>query len=165
MRDMPDHLLTLTVKQSGKIYYINELVKRTGNRWFLPTRWFTRNGAMWAMGHHVNDSSVCMHHSCHRTGCNLISGQEGLTVKTDVIAAVPVNTFVANIEDILAASSGIYPFARSCDASLLFSIPQSLSIPILFSVFQRICRPNAPSPSCKSWIPSCIFSTYHHIHR
>ena len=124
MRDMPDHLLTPTVKQSGKIFYINELVKRTGDRWFLPTRWFTRNGDMWAMGHRVNESPVCIPHPCHRTGRRLIAMQEGLIVKTDMIAAVPVDTFVANIEDILAASLGIYPFARSCYISES-SIPYS----------------------------------------
>jgi hypothetical protein len=59
----------------------------------------------------------------------IVSAQEGLIVETGVIAAVPVDTFVANIEDILAASSGIYPFARSCYTSHLFSIPQSPSIP------------------------------------
>lgn len=58
LRDAPDHLLTPAVKHLRKIFYINELVQRTGHRWFLPTRWFTRNGAMWAMGHHVVDTVV-----------------------------------------------------------------------------------------------------------
>ena len=130
MRDMPDHLLTLTVKQSGVIFYINELVKRTGDRWFLPTRWFTRNGEMWAMGHRVDESPVCIT-PCHRhrTDRRLISMQEGLVVKTAVIAAVPVDTFVANIEDILAASSGIYPCARSCYYVSSFYHPSVSSIP------------------------------------
>jgi hypothetical protein len=131
MRDMPNHLLTLTVKQSGMIFYINELVKRTGDRWFLPTRWFTRNGEMWAMGHRVDESPVCIHHPHHRhrTGRRLTSLQEGLVVNTGVTAAVPVDTFVATIEDILAASSGIYPFARSCYYVSSIYYPSVSSIP------------------------------------
>lgn len=61
LRDIPDHLLSPTIRHQGVIYYVNELVKRSENRWFLPKRWLTRSGnVMLASGYHVKDSDVSL---------------------------------------------------------------------------------------------------------
>ncbi|KAJ6632455.1 hypothetical protein B0H10DRAFT_1770681 [Mycena sp. CBHHK59/15] len=62
VRDIPDHLLTPTIRHNGVIYYVNELVKRKENHWFLPKRWLTRSvgGIMLASGYHVTDTDVCI---------------------------------------------------------------------------------------------------------
>ncbi|KAJ6583645.1 hypothetical protein B0H10DRAFT_2198263 [Mycena sp. CBHHK59/15] len=58
LRDIPDHLLSPTIRHNGVIYYVNELVKCMEGRWFLPKRWLTRNSGkvMFASGHPVSDS-------------------------------------------------------------------------------------------------------------
>jgi hypothetical protein len=53
----------------------------------------------------------------------LIPAQEGLVVKTDVITAVLVDTFAANIEDILVASYKSL-FIRNC--SIIFGARQKM---------------------------------------
>ncbi|TFY81247.1 hypothetical protein EWM64_g2768 [Hericium alpestre] len=56
LHDVPDELLTPSVKINGRIYYVGELVRRTQDRWFIPTRWLQRDGAMWALGYHVDET-------------------------------------------------------------------------------------------------------------
>lgn len=57
-QDIPDRLLTPTIRHRGDIYYVNELVRCTGNEWFLPTRWYTQEGSMMASGHPVQETDV-----------------------------------------------------------------------------------------------------------
>ncbi|KAJ7262385.1 hypothetical protein C8J57DRAFT_1719333 [Mycena rebaudengoi] len=95
LRDIPDHLLSPTVKHNGVIYYVDELVKRSENRWFLPKRWLTRDSGsvMLASGYHVTDSA------------------DGLIVNAATLDIVEVSSFEANFVEILNANSGIYPFS------------------------------------------------------
>jgi hypothetical protein len=77
LRDIPDHLLSPTVKHNGVIYYVDELVKRSENRWFLPKRWLTRDSGsvMLASGYHVTDSAVrsCLQNECRaHTVCRMV---------------------------------------------------------------------------------------------
>lgn len=58
LRDIPDHLLSPTLRHAGKVYWVDELVKRTEDRWFLPKRWIIRRGAPMAVGHHALSSVV-----------------------------------------------------------------------------------------------------------
>lgn len=58
LRDTPDHLLTANIRHRGSIYYVNELVKRTDDRWFIPKRWITCQGKMRAVGYEVLKSTV-----------------------------------------------------------------------------------------------------------
>ncbi|KAJ6501774.1 hypothetical protein DFH09DRAFT_1051553 [Mycena vulgaris] len=94
LRDIPDHLLSPTIRHQGVIYYVNELVKRSENRWFLPKRWLTRSGnVMLASGYHVKDSD------------------DGLVVDDSVLHVVEVSSFEANFLQILDETSGIFPLA------------------------------------------------------
>jgi len=38
LRDIPDHLLSPTIRHNGTIYYVNELVQCSDGSWFLPKR-------------------------------------------------------------------------------------------------------------------------------
>ncbi|KAJ6469227.1 hypothetical protein DFH09DRAFT_1294525 [Mycena vulgaris] len=82
LRDIPDHLLTPTVRHQGVIYYVNELVKRTDGRWFLPKRWLTRKTGM---------KSVML-----ASGYHVIDTEDGLVVEQDTLDVVEVASFVAN---------------------------------------------------------------------
>ncbi|EIW74161.1 hypothetical protein CONPUDRAFT_170321, partial [Coniophora puteana RWD-64-598 SS2] len=100
LRDIPNHLLTPMIRSNGRIYYVNELVACTGDEYFLPTRWFTREGGaeMWAMGHEVTKS---------------VSEGNRFAVLPELLV-VPVSTFIANIEDILAKTTQEQLFIDSC---------------------------------------------------
>ncbi|KAJ7112257.1 hypothetical protein C8R44DRAFT_581192, partial [Mycena epipterygia] len=39
LRDIPDHILSPTIRHNGTIYYVNELVQCLDGSWFLPKRW------------------------------------------------------------------------------------------------------------------------------
>ncbi|KAF8062389.1 hypothetical protein FPV67DRAFT_1422187 [Lyophyllum atratum] len=99
LRDIPDEVLSPTIRHCGVIYYVNELVKRSNDRWFLPKRWITRNNGkeMMARGFHVIDTG------------------SGLVVENDNEDTVEVSSFIANFVQILDGNSGIYPFAATCD--------------------------------------------------
>ena len=60
LRDIPDHLLSPTIRHNGNIYYVNELVKCSDGSWFLPKRWMTRSGSkgMFASGFNVMEVDV-----------------------------------------------------------------------------------------------------------
>lgn len=58
LHDVPDHILTPTLCFKNTIYWVDELVKRSGNRWFIPKRWITRRGRPHAVGYHVRESEV-----------------------------------------------------------------------------------------------------------
>ncbi|KAJ7256585.1 hypothetical protein C8J57DRAFT_1649924 [Mycena rebaudengoi] len=95
LRDIPDHLLSPTVRHKGDIYYVNELVRRSENRWFIPKRWLTRSAGkvMLASGYHVKDS------------------EDGLIVDDTVLDVVEVSSFEANFPRVLDETSGIFPLA------------------------------------------------------
>ncbi|KAF8214703.1 hypothetical protein K438DRAFT_2138088 [Mycena galopus ATCC 62051] len=97
LRDIPDHLLSPTIRHKGVIYYVNELVKRTEDRWFLPKRWLTRtvknNTMMLASGYHVLDTD------------------DGLIVQEGALDVVEVASFIGNFMQILEETSGIFPLA------------------------------------------------------
>jgi hypothetical protein len=59
LEDAPDHLMTPMVRTNGKIYYVNEIVKRKGD-WFLPLRWFLRGESyeLFAFGHRAQQTEV-----------------------------------------------------------------------------------------------------------
>ncbi|KAJ6632423.1 hypothetical protein B0H10DRAFT_1938045 [Mycena sp. CBHHK59/15] len=98
LRDLPDHLLSPTIQHKGVIYYVNELVKRYGNHWFLPKRWLMRSvgtgKVMLASGYHVTDS------------------QDGLIVDAETLDVVEVSSFEVNFVQILAETSGIFPLTH-----------------------------------------------------
>ena len=56
--DVPDDLLTANIRSGGVMYYVNELVKCAGGSFFLPKRWITSGGEMFAIGHPVDDALV-----------------------------------------------------------------------------------------------------------
>lgn len=60
LRDVPDHLLSPTLRYKGTIYWVDELVKRVDHQWFIPKRWITRNGHPYAVGYHVHSTEVCL---------------------------------------------------------------------------------------------------------
>ncbi|KAH9978409.1 hypothetical protein BJV74DRAFT_879458 [Russula compacta] len=59
LKDVPDHLLTPMIKHQGVIYYVNELVQCKCRAWFIPNRWITKNGSMYAVGYFVTECEVC----------------------------------------------------------------------------------------------------------
>lgn len=63
VHDMPDHILTPCARVGGKMFYVNELVRRKHD-WFIPLRWITsgENRELYAVGHIVKETPVC---SCH----------------------------------------------------------------------------------------------------
>ncbi|KAJ6621012.1 hypothetical protein B0H10DRAFT_1945650 [Mycena sp. CBHHK59/15] len=97
----------------GVIYYVNELVKRYGNHWFLPKRWLTRSvgtgKVMLASGYHVTDS------------------EDGLIVDAETLDVVEVSLFEANFVQILAETLGIFPLTRA-SGSHWFGYVADLSI-------------------------------------
>lgn len=60
LRDVPDHLLSPTIRHNGVLYYVNELVQCFDGSWFLPKRWLTRNSdkVMLSSGYNVTECSV-----------------------------------------------------------------------------------------------------------
>jgi hypothetical protein len=58
LSSISDDMLTPMVRNNGTIYYINELVLCADNRFFIPKRFFTRDGTLWARGHPVTQSPV-----------------------------------------------------------------------------------------------------------
>ncbi len=61
LKTAPDDVLTPMVKhpETGRHYYVGELVRCVDGTLFIPMRWFRRKGAgMWARGHQVIDSLV-----------------------------------------------------------------------------------------------------------
>jgi hypothetical protein len=73
---------------------------------------------MWAMGHHVDETQVS---KCIPSYQTILSPyvQDGLIVRNETIAAVPLATFTGNFEDIMESTSGIYPFARKYTICLI----------------------------------------------
>jgi hypothetical protein len=57
---IPDDMLTPMVRHDGVIYYVNELVLCANQQWFIPKRFFTRDGSLHASGHPVTQSMVRM---------------------------------------------------------------------------------------------------------
>jgi hypothetical protein len=59
LKDIPDHVLTPTIRHDNKIYYVGELVRRDQG-WFLPLRWVLRGERrkMYAIGHMVEVTQV-----------------------------------------------------------------------------------------------------------
>jgi hypothetical protein len=55
----PDHVMTPMVRYCGKIYYVNELVRREGD-WFLPLHWVLMGEGQeqWCVRHHVEETQV-----------------------------------------------------------------------------------------------------------
>ncbi|KAF8602668.1 hypothetical protein BDV93DRAFT_581297 [Ceratobasidium sp. AG-I] len=60
--DMPDHLLTPMMRASsnGTIYYVDELVKLSDGRFFIPRRWFLKGDskARWCFGDIVTETAA-----------------------------------------------------------------------------------------------------------
>jgi hypothetical protein len=58
---LDDHFLTPCVLINGRIFYVNELVRRSGG-WFIPLRWiyFGPGKELRAIGHVVTESLVSM---------------------------------------------------------------------------------------------------------
>ncbi|KAJ6578993.1 hypothetical protein B0H10DRAFT_2443555 [Mycena sp. CBHHK59/15] len=100
LRDIPDHLLSPTIRHNGTIYYVNELVKCLDGSWFLPKRWMTRSGSkgMFASGFNVTESD-----------------DGSLLVQEESPDIVEVSAFQLNFLQILDGTSGIYPSAAASD--------------------------------------------------
>ncbi|KAF8170969.1 hypothetical protein K438DRAFT_1982253 [Mycena galopus ATCC 62051] len=100
LREIPDHLLSPTIRHNGSIYYVDELVQCKDGSWFLPKRWLTKNGgtSMFASGFHVtelHDRSLVVQEGCREI--------------------VDVASFEFNFLQILDQTSGIYPLAAASD--------------------------------------------------
>ncbi|KAJ7315199.1 hypothetical protein DFH08DRAFT_820801 [Mycena albidolilacea] len=96
LRDVPDHLLSPTIRHNSVIYYVNELVQCSDGSWFLPKRWLTRDG-----GKVMLASGFCV---TERDDGSLI-------IQDETRELVEVSTFQSNILQILERTSGIYPSA------------------------------------------------------
>jgi hypothetical protein len=68
---IPDDMLTPMVRHDGTIYYVNELVLCANHQWFIPKRFFTREGQLHARGHPVTQSAVSQ--ACTAAGIALSS--------------------------------------------------------------------------------------------
>ncbi|ETW80539.1 hypothetical protein HETIRDRAFT_319612 [Heterobasidion irregulare TC 32-1] len=82
--DVPDNILTATVRSNGTIYYVDELIQRDHGDLFIAKRWILCAGEHWGLGYRV-----------HR------SEQGTLHVATDKMVGVRVSTFKYNVVDIL----------------------------------------------------------------
>lgn len=72
--DAPDHVLTPMTRIRGKDFYVNELVFCFDKSWFIPTRYFDFEGALWAKGRRVTESEVrlsCICIVCSKTNKEL----------------------------------------------------------------------------------------------
>lgn len=58
LEDAPDDVLTPMIRLGDKDYYIKELAYCCDQSWFIPMRFFTRKGEMWASGHRVSRKNV-----------------------------------------------------------------------------------------------------------
>ncbi|KAJ7755636.1 hypothetical protein DFH07DRAFT_773318 [Mycena maculata] len=128
LRDIPDHLLSPTIRHKGVIYYVNELVKCLDGSWFLPKRWLTRDGGkvILASGFHVTE---------------LKDGS--LVVQDEKLAVVEASEFQLNFLQILDGTSGIYslaaqsnefakemphPLCQKAGSLMVYSIPLAIFI-------------------------------------
>ncbi|KAJ6621770.1 hypothetical protein B0H10DRAFT_1945050 [Mycena sp. CBHHK59/15] len=139
LRDIPDHLLSLTVRYNGVIYYVNELVKLEG-RWFLPKRWLTRNSGkvMLASGHHVTNSDL----------------QAGLVVDDSTLDVVEVLTFLQNFIQILDDNSGIYLLSAQSDvfaAQMPHSLREKAGLRMVYSIPLAVFINNVSGNKSKQW--------------
>lgn len=59
VHDIPDRFLTPCACINGRMFYVNELVRRQQD-WFIPLRWITHGPSreMCAIGHIVKDTEV-----------------------------------------------------------------------------------------------------------
>jgi hypothetical protein len=59
VHDIDDRFLTPCIRINGRIFYVNELVRRK-NDWFIPLRWITygEHRELRAVGHIVNQTQV-----------------------------------------------------------------------------------------------------------
>lgn len=62
--DVPDAVLTPMTRIRGKDFFVNELAYCTDGSWFIPTRLFDFEGALWEKGYAAMDSAVS-HGSLH----------------------------------------------------------------------------------------------------
>ncbi|KAJ6624579.1 hypothetical protein B0H10DRAFT_2162183 [Mycena sp. CBHHK59/15] len=107
LRDIPDHLLSPTIRHNGTIYYVNELVKCSDGSWFLPKRWLTRSGRkgiqMYVAGRF------------HLQFLTHLLQDGSLLVQEESPNVVEVSSFQLNFLQILDGTSGIYPLAATSD--------------------------------------------------
>ncbi|KAJ6629052.1 hypothetical protein B0H10DRAFT_2160563 [Mycena sp. CBHHK59/15] len=128
LRDIPDHLLSPTIRHKGVIYYVNELVKCTEGRWFVPKCWLTRNSGkmMLASGYHVSESDVRIGNSLHLQPAN----------QHDSLDVVDVSSFVQNFNQILDDTSQSdkfaeqmpHPLREKAGSRMVYSIPLAVFI-------------------------------------
>ncbi|KAF7980223.1 hypothetical protein HWV62_39337 [Athelia sp. TMB] len=108
LRDVPDNMMSPTLRHGQKIYWVDELVQRSSGRWFLPKRWFTRRGALMAWGYDV------------------VNDDHGLTVQDSTLLAADVESFIGDLDDILDANSGIFPFSATSPHAAPLEIMQGI---------------------------------------
>lgn len=60
VHDISDHYLTPCVRINGRVFYVNELVRRK-NDWFIPCRWVSYGATqeLRAVGYVVTQTEVC----------------------------------------------------------------------------------------------------------
>lgn len=100
LRDVPDHLLTPMIKLCGKIFYVGELVQLIDGMFFLPTRWFTKNGYYWALGHATTQTQVSHGRHISAFWIEYQEFQDGLTVVDEKLVAMAANEFAANFLEV-----------------------------------------------------------------
>ncbi|KAB5589078.1 hypothetical protein CTheo_7477 [Ceratobasidium theobromae] len=105
--DAPDHLLTPMIRYNGKIFYVNELVKRK-NDWFLPLRW------------------IMMDERCEPCAIGYKVGEQpgGLHVHNDRRIIVPVSGFCQSFPELMAHK--IIPEFDDDSQSFLTGMPHPL---------------------------------------
>lgn len=88
VHDLPDHFLTPSVHINGRVYYVNEIVKRKSD-WFIPLRWVTHgaNHEICAVGYVVKESEF------------------GLQVVHDKRITVKATTFLESFGDLQARAA------------------------------------------------------------
>ncbi|KAJ6622345.1 hypothetical protein B0H10DRAFT_2342221 [Mycena sp. CBHHK59/15] len=138
LRDIPDHLLSPTIRHNGVIYYVNELVKCTEGRWFLPKRWLTRNSGkvMFASGH------------------PLIQNKAGLVVDDQTLDIVEVSSFLQNFNQILDGNSGIYPLSTQSDKfaqNMPHSLREKAGLRMVYSIPLAVFIDDVSGNKSKQW--------------
>ncbi|KAJ7069017.1 hypothetical protein B0H15DRAFT_807270 [Mycena belliarum] len=100
LRNVPDHLLSPTIRHNGVIWYVNELVQCFDGSWFLPKRWVTQSGGNVMLA----------------SGFKVVELPDGsLLVQETSFETIKVSSFEFNFFQILDRTSGIYPLSAESD--------------------------------------------------
>ncbi|KAG8781669.1 hypothetical protein FRC12_021639 [Ceratobasidium sp. 428] len=120
VHDMPDEYLTPCVRFEGRIFYVNELVRRQDD-WFIPLRWITvgPEEELYAIGHRALDTP---------NGISVISSERKTVRVATFLESYPelhsrqaVPVFDENSTDF--ASMMPHPLQSTAGSRLVYSVP------------------------------------------